>query len=406
MLYWIIIIIEIADYIYGLILDVLNIKASKNPIPKILDGLYDKDRYAKQQAYFRINKRTSLLASLIDTLVQLALFAFGGYALFDGIVRSLTGSEILRTLLFFAIIGCIGWVVSLPFNIYGTFVIEERFGFNKVTPKLYVVDTLKELALSIVLGGGLLAIIVWIYTLTPQYFWLIAWAVTSMITLVVQYFYSTLLVPIFNKQKPLPAGELRDAIETFADKVGFKLKNIYVIDGSKRTTHSNAYFTGFGRNKRIVLYDTLMDQLTTDEIVGVLAHEIGHYKHHHIIKSILVSLLISLAVFYLFGLVIDSPDIAEAAGCREPSFYVNLVIFSIIYTPLSELLGIIGNLSSRKNEREADQFAYEHGVGRSESSALKKMSAKSLANLTPHPAVVFVEYSHPTLKERVEALEK
>ncbi len=406
MLYWIIIIIEVADYVYGLILDVLNIKASKNPIPKVLEGLYDKDQYSRQQTYFRINKRTSLWASFVNTVIWLALFAFGGYALFDSVVRCLTDSEILRTLLFFAIIGFIGWVASLPFDLYGTFVIEERFGFNKVTPKLYVTDTLKGLALSMVLGGGLLAIVVWIYTLTPHYFWLIAWAVTSVVTLIIQYFYSTLLVPIFNKQTPLPAGELRDAIESFADKVGFKLKNIYVIDGSKRSTHSNAYFTGFGKNKRVVLYDTLMDQLTADEIVGVLAHEIGHYKHHHIIKSVFVSLLLSLVVFYLFGLVIDSPRIAEAAGCAEPSFYVNLVVFSIIYTPLSEALGIVGNLSSRKNEREADQFAYEHGVGRNEASALKKMSAKSLANLTPHPVVVFVEYSHPTLKERVEALER
>ena len=219
-----------------------------------------------------------------------------------------------------------------------------------------------------------------------------------------QYFYSVLLVPLFNKQTPLPEGELRDAIEAFAAKVDFRLKNIYVIDGSKRSTHSNAYFTGWGRQKRVVLYDTLMDQLTTEEIVGVLAHEIGHYKHRHIIQSVLIGIVTSLVTLYLFGLVIDNQAIAVAAGSTEPSFYVNLTVFSLIYSPLTMLLGIVSNMWSRHNERQADVFARQHGVGSDEANALKKMSAKSLSNLTPHPFVVFVNYSHPTLAERVERL--
>ena len=219
-----------------------------------------------------------------------------------------------------------------------------------------------------------------------------------------QYFYSQLIVPLFNKQTPLPEGELRTAIEAFAERVGFRLDNIFVIDSSKRSSKSNAYFTGFGRKKRVVLYDTLMEQLSTEEIVGVLAHEIGHYKRHHIILSSLEGFATNLLMFWLFSLLIGSSALAAAAGCAEPSFHVNLAVFSLIYTPLSILLDIVTNVISRRHERQADAFATTHGMGPAEASALKKMSAKSLANLTPHPLVVFTEYSHPTLNERVQNL--
>ncbi len=406
MLYWIIILIEVVDYGFSQVLSWLNMKASKRPIPKILEGLYDEESYRKQQAYFRANKRVGFWLSLVSTIATIGVFAFGGFGWLDGVVREWTDSDILRTLLYMGVLGVASWLIDLPFDIYDTFVIEERFGFNKTTPKLYIIDTLKSALLSIVLGGGLLALVVWIYGLTHEWFWLLAWGVMALVMLVIQYFYSVLLVPLFNKQTPLEPGELRDAIEAFVSKVDFKLKNIYVIDGSKRSAHSNAYFTGWGRQKRIVLYDTLIENLTTEEIVGVLAHEIGHYKHHHIIQSLIVGLLTTLVTFYLFGLVIDSPTIAAAAGSSEPSFYVNLTVFSMLYTPLSMLLGIVSNVWSRKNERQADQFAREHGVGKDEAIALKKLSAKSLSNLTPHPFVVFTSHSHPTLKERVENLMK
>ena len=405
MLYWIIIVIEIAEYVYGQVLSLLNVKASKRPIPKVLEGIYDEASYRKQQAYFRANKRVGFWSSLISTIATIGVFAFGGFAWADELVRGVTDSEILRTLLFMGLFGGLSWLLDLPFDVYDTFVVEERFGFNKTTPKLYIMDTLKSLALGIVIGGGLLALVVWIYGLTHEWFWLLAWGVTAVVMLFIQYFYSVLLVPLFNKQTPLEEGELRDAIEAFASKVDFKLKNICVIDGSKRSTHSNAYFTGWGRQKRIVLYDTLMEQLTTEEIVGVLAHEIGHYKHRHIVQSLFVGLLTTLVTFYLFGLIIDNPSIAAAAGSSEPSFYVNLTVFSMLYAPLTMVLGIVSSVWSRKNERQADRFALEHGVGADEASALKKMSAKSLSNLTPHPFVVFVSYSHPTLKERVETLD-
>lgn len=405
MLFWIVIAIVIIELTYDLTLSFLNIRASKNEIPEVLRGLYDDAQYARQQAYFRDNKRIGFISTMVSTLFVLMVFAFGGFGWLDGLVSEWTDSEILRALCFFGLLGAVGWVVSLPIDLYDTFVIEQRYGFNTTTWRTYMLDTLKSLGLTIVLGGGLLSLVVWIYGMWPQWFWLIAWGVMTLITTVLQYFYSVLLVPLFNKQTPLPNGELRTAIEEFARKVDFSLKNIYVIDGSRRSTHANAYFTGFGRQKRVVLYDTLIEQLTTDEIVGVLAHEIGHYKHHHILQSMLTGVLTSLVTFYLLGLCLDSVQLAQAAGCEAPSFHVNLTIFSLLYTPLSMLLGVVSSIRSRHNERQADHFAKQHGVGESEASALKKMSAKSLANLTPHPVVVFTSYSHPTLAERVTSLE-
>ncbi len=392
------------EMIYELTLSRLNIIASKREVPAILRGMYDDEAYARQQSYFRANRSVSLVSTLVSTLFTLLVFAFGGLGWLDSLVRSLSDSPVVQALAFFAVLGTVSWLIALPIDVYDTFVIEERYGFNKTTVRLYIVDTLKSLGLTVVLGGGLLALVVWIYGCSPHWFWLIAWGVMALVTTVIQYFYSVLLVPIFNKQTPLAEGELRDAIEQFAKRADFRLKNIYVIDGSKRSTHSNAYFTGFGRQKRVVLYDTLITQLSTDEIVGVLAHEIGHYKHHHIVLSMLEGLATSLVTFILLGLCLDSHELAAAAGSGMPSFHVNVVIFSLLYTPLNILMGIVSNIRSRRGERQADHYALVHGMGAAEASALKKMSAMSLANLTPHPAVVFTSYSHPTLAERVTTL--
>lgn len=403
-LYWLVIAIALAEYAWSATLTFLNIKASRRPIPALLADLYDPEQYRRQQNYAMTNRKFSLVSGLVSTLVTVGIFAFGGFAVFDAAARSVSASPVVQALVFWGIFYLISWVVSLPFDIYRTFVIEQRFGFNRTTPKLFVADTLKSLLLNLVIMGLVLAICVWIYTLSPRWFWLIAWGAVTLFSLFMQYFYSQLIVPLFNKQTPLPAGELRDAIEAFATRVGFKLDNIYVIDSSKRSSKSNAYFTGFGRKKRVVLYDTLTEQLTTEEIVGVLAHEIGHYKHGHILRSSLTGFATNLLMFWLFSLFIGSAALAAAAGCAEPSFHVNLAVFSLIYTPLSILLDIATNVISRRYERQADAFAAAQGLGNAQASALKKMSAKSLANLTPHPVVVFTEYSHPTLYERVAAL--
>ena len=403
-LYILVIVFVLAEYSWSAVLTFLNIKASRRPIPDLLADLYDETQYRKQQAYAMTNRKFSLISGLVSTLVTLAIFAFGGFARFDAAARSVSASPVVQALVFWGIFYLISWVISIPFDLYRTFVIEQRFGFNRTTPKLFVTDTVKSLLMNLLILGAVLALCVWIYTLTPRWFWLIAWGAVTLFSLFMQYFYSQLIVPLFNKQTPLPEGELRDAIEAFADRVGFRLDNIFVIDSSKRSSKSNAYFTGFGRKKRVVLYDTLQEQLTTEEIVGVLAHEIGHYKHHHIILSSLEGFATNLLMFWLFSLFIGSSALAAAAGCAEPSFHVNLAVFSLIYTPLSLLLDLVTNVISRRHERQADALARAHGYGPAEASALKKMSAKSLANLTPHPVVVFTEYSHPTLYERVKSL--
>ena len=403
-LYILVIVFVLAEYIWSAVLTFLNIKASRRPIPDLLADLYDETQYRKQQAYAMTNRKFSLISGLVSTLVTLAIFAFGGFARFDAAARSVSASPVVQALVFWGIFYLISWVISIPFDLYRTFVIEQRFGFNRTTPKLFVTDTIKSLLMNLLILGAVLALCVWLYTLTPRWFWLIAWGAVTLFSLFMQYFYSQLIVPLFNKQTPLPEGELRDAIEAFADRVGFRLDNIFVIDSSKRSSKSNAYFTGFGRKKRVVLYDTLQEQLTPEEIVGVLAHEIGHYKHHHIILSSLEGFATNLLMFWLFSLFIGSSALAAAAGCAEPSFHVNLAVFSLIYTPLSLLLDLVTNVISRRHERQADAFARAHGYGPAEASALKKMSAKSLANLTPHPVDVFTEYSHPTLYERVKSL--
>jgi STE24 endopeptidase len=307
--------------------------------------------------------------------------------------------------MFMFVVYLITMIIDIPAGYYSTFVIEERFGFNKSTHKIFFLDQLKGFALNTVIMGALLAAIVWIYGLMPSYFWIVAWGVLMLVTLFFQFFYSDLIVPLFNKQTPLEEGELRTAIEEFAGKVGFAIKDIYVMDSSKRSTHANAYFTGFGSKKRIVLYDTLIQQLTTDEIVGVLAHEIGHYKHRHQLKGLLSNAMTSLLMLFLFSLVIDSKAIANAAGCSEPSFYINLLVFSMFYSPVELVLSMVNNVVSRRHEWQADEFAKVNGKGMAVSSGLRKMSANSLSNLTPHPLVVFMEYSHPTLLQRVRHLE-
>lgn len=403
-LFWLVITIVLAEFGWSVTLTLLNIKASRQPIPDLLRDLYDEARYRKQQAYAMTNRKFSLVSNLVSTLITLAIFAFGGFAVFDAAARAVSVYPVVQALVFWGIFYLISWVVSLPFDVYRTFVIEQRFGFNRTTPKLFVADAVKSLLMNLVIMGAVLALCAWIYTLTPQWFWLIAWGAVTLFSLFMQYFYSQLIVPLFNKQTPLPEGELRDAIEGFAARVDFKLDNIFVIDSSKRSSKSNAYFTGFGHRKRVVLYDTLMEQLSTEEIVAVLAHEVGHYKRHHIILSSLEGFATNLLMFWLFSLFIGSDALAAAAGCGQASFHVNLAVFSLIYTPLSILLDIVTNIISRRHECQADAFARQAGLGPAEASALKKMSAKSLANLTPHPVVVFTEYSHPTLYERVKSL--
>lgn len=403
-LFWLIIAFILVDFAIGIWLTMLNVKASKWPIPKVLEGMYDEKKYAKQQAYSSEKRKIELISSTISLAFMLGMFAFGGYSWLDGWVRSVFENEIVRTLLFVGFLYLVSFILALPVSIYDTFSIEQRYGFNKSTAKLFIGDTLKNILLTVIIGGGLLALANWFYILSPKWFWLICFGVITLFTLFFQYFYSEIIVPLFNKQKPLEEGELRNAIEAFAAKAGFQLENIYVMDESKRSTKANAYFTGFGKKKRVVLFDTLVEQLTTEEIVAVLSHEIGHYKKGHIHKNMLTAALNNLVLFWIISLILGNESIAAAAGCAEPSFYVNLLVFGMLMTPLNRVLDLLDNSLSRKHEWEADTFAKNSGCGPAEASGLKKMSAQALSNLTPHPIVVKFEYSHPTLADRVKFL--
>ena len=400
----IILVILTADFVSERILSALNVKSSKKPIPDLLSGIYDQDKYQKQQSYFRANTRFGLLTSTVSFLVIFLMIVFGGFGWLDGIVQRWTANPILVSLIFFGILFLANDIISTPFEIYDIFVIEERFGFNKTTPKTFILDKLKGYALTAVLGGGIIALVMWFYQLNPQYFWLIAWACVTSVSLFISLFYSELIVPLFNKQTPLEAGELRDAIEKFSKKAGFELKNIFVIDGSKRSTKANAYFTGFWKKKRIVLYDTLINDLDTAEIVAVLAHEAGHSKYKHTLRNILINLPYTLLMFFLLGLILRSDVLAQALGGKEASFHLNILAFGVLYSPVSMMLGLAMNVLSRKHEYQADGYVKENKMGEQLISALKKISSKSLSNLTPHPAYVFVNYSHPTLLQRVEKL--
>ncbi len=397
-----IIVILTADFVIERLLSLLNIRHSKLPLPQILSDIYDTEKYQKQQEYFRTNTRFGLLTSSFSFIVILLMLILGGFGWLDGVVSGKIDNIILQSLLFFGILFIVNDFISIPFEWYDTFVIEQRFGFNKTTPKTFVFDKLKGYLLTIIIGGLLLSAIIFIYQLTPEYFWLIAWGVITAFSLFMSMFYSELIVPLFNKQSPLPEGELRTEIEKFAHKSGFKLKNIYQIDGSKRSTKANAYFSGLGPKKRIVLYDTLMDKLNTQEIVAVLAHEVGHYKHKHTLKSMLVSLPASLLMFYLLGLFLSSDTLAQSLGGTKAIFHLNIIVFGILYSPVSLIIDLGGNILSRKFEYQADNFANRYGFGDELIAGLKKLSATSLSNLMPHPLNVFLHYSHPTLYQRIK----
>jgi STE24 endopeptidase len=345
-----------------------------------------------------------MLTSTFSFVLIMLMFFLEGFALVNNWAVSISSHPIWSALIFFGILLLASDILTTPFSIYSTFVIEEKFGFNKTTPKTFILDKLKGWLLGAIIGGGLLALIIFIYMKTGNMFWLYVWLVVSGFSIFMAMFYSSLIVPLFNKQTPLEEDELKQAIQNFAAKVGFKLDNIFVIDGSKRSTKANAYFSGLGPKKRIVLYDTLINDMETPELVAVLAHEIGHYKKKHILWSLFIGIIQTGIMLYIFSLFIGSPELSTALGVGQPSFHIGLIAFGILYSPLSSLIGIGMNLFSRKNEYEADAFADKHYDGQALASALKKLSVKNLSNLRPHPAYVFVHYSHPTLLQRLAAL--
>lgn len=404
--FFIIIGIIVFSYMLSEYLDFLNNKYRNKNIPKELQGIYDDEKYQKSQTYGKVNSKLSFISSSFILLVTLTMFFFGGFNLVNQIGVSYTSNQIMQALIFFGILLLASDIITTPFAAYSVFVIEEKYGFNKTTVKTFVFDKLKGWLLGAIIGGTLLALITWFYMKTENLFWIYAWITVSLFSIFTAMFYSSIIVPLFNKQTPLKSGELRDAIEKFADNVGFKLDNIFVIDGSKRSTKANAYFSGLGPKKRIVLYDTLINDLSTEEITAVLAHEIGHFKHKHTLSNIAVSVIQSGIMFYIFSLLVNNEQLSKALGSETISFQLGLVAFGILYSPISTIIGLLMNTVSRKHEYQADAFAKKYGQSEGLISGLKKLTAKNLSNLTPHPWYIFFNYSHPTLYQRIKALQQ
>lgn len=396
----------IFGYVLERVLDALNLKHILPELPEELSGIYDAEEYEKSQLYKRDNTRFSFFTSSLSLVVMLLMFFLGGFGWLDQLVKGLSDSYIVQVLLFFGLLALASDILTTPFSVYNTFVLEERYGFNRTNARTFVLDKIKGWLLGALIGGGLLALITWIYLLTGKWFWLVALGVVTFFTLFMTMFYSNLIVPLFNKQTPLEAGSLRNEIEAFAQKVGFKLDNIYVMDGSKRSSKANAYFTGLGPKKRIVLFDTLINDLEEEEIVAVLAHEVGHYKKKHTTTGLILGILQTAITLFLFSLFVGMDSFAVALGGEAASFHLGMVAFGILYSPISLLLGLGTNAFSRHNEYQADRFAREEYLVDKMISSLKKIYKNTLSNLTPHPVYVFFHNSHPTLLQRIRALKK
>ena len=406
LLFTIIILLLIIEFSIDKIIDHLNARHFDDEIPGELTDVYQEEEYKKSQAYQWENYRFSLITSSFQLILTLAFFFFEGFAWVDQLARSLTSNEVLVALCFFGIILLGSDLLQTPFSYYKNFVIEEKYGFNRSSKELFFTDKMKGWLISIIIGGGLLSIVLTIYSKTGPHFWIYAWLVISIFTLFMTLFYSTLIVPLFNRQEPLEDGNLKRAIKNLSQRVNFKAGRIFVIDGSKRSSKANAYFSGFGSQKRIVLYDTLISDLEQEEIVAVLAHEVGHYKKKHVVINVVLSILITGFSLFIFSLLIENRLLSEALSVATPSFHIGLITFGIIYSPISEITGIIMNYVSRKFEYQADDFAKTHASADALISSLKKLSKNSLSNLTPHKATVFVHYSHPTLYQRILHLKR
>lgn len=383
----------------------LNLKALDAELPSEFTDVYDADTYGKSQEYTKTRTKFGFISSGFGLVSLLLFWHLGGFEYVNTLAESWSESFIIRGLYFFGILIFFQQLVSLPFSIYSTFVIEEKFGFNKTTVKTFIIDIIKGLLLLTVIGGSVLALILYIFSELGELSWLYAWGAVILFTLVMQYIAPKWIMPLFNKFKPLEDGELKQGILEFADKVDFQLQDIFIMDGSKRSSKSNAFFTGFGKNKRIALFDTLVEKHTTGELVSVLAHEIGHYKRKHIFQGMLISILHTGVLFYLLSLFLYQEDLYFAFYMDSTPIYAGFLFFSLLYSPIETLLSVGMNILSRKNEFEADEFAVVGRANREDMiSALKKLSKDNLSNLTPHKWYVFMNYSHPPVIDRIKAI--
>ena len=403
-LFIILISIIVFNFLKDSLLDFLNSMHFENKVPEILSDVYDKEKYLKSQDYKKSQYKFTKYSRIFSLIIVLLFFNLEGFLILDNFSRNYFDSSISISLFFFGIIFFANEIINLPFSIYFTFIIEEKYGFNKTNAKTFVFDILKSWALTIFFGGGILSFVIFQFELIGEKFWIVAWVFMTVLSVLINGLYAQIIVPLFHKQSKLENGELRTEIEKYAKKTGFDLSNIFVIDGSKRSTKANAYFSGFGKQKRVTLYDTLITKLSNNQIISVIAHEIGHYKKNHIIFNLIFSVFQTGIMLYILSLFIFQPIFSEALGVINHSFHIGLITFSILYTPISELFSLIFNVFSRKFEYQADEYAKNTFDGKHLLEALKTLSKDSLSNLTPHPKYVWWHYSHPTLFERITRL--
>ena len=396
------------DFLVGSVLEYLNEKSKNVPMSPVATEIFSADEYAKSLEYGTAKYKVERLTSTLSTVVMLSAIILGWFAWLDQAIRDRISNDLLVTVAFFGVLIFGVMIANLPVSYYSTFVIEEKFGFNKTTKKLFVMDSIKQMLLSIVLGLPVIYLIAWIYQSLESQFWLVGWLAVSAISLFMFIFGTRIFLPMFNKLKPLREGELRSEVEAYCQSQGFPLSKLWEMDASKRSTKLNAFFSGMGKVKIIGLYDTLIEKLTTKETVAVLAHEVGHYKRKHVYTMFAFSNVQTLVIFVLLGSLLGNPNLSKALGSDAPSFHLSMITFFLLFTPVSTVLGLINNSFSRYNEYQADQYSIDTYPGARDHmySAFKKLSVESLSNLNPHPWYVAVHYTHPPILDRLANLKK
>ena len=402
-----ILVILTGSYLLTFFVEWLNMAHAAVELPKEFEGYYDAERYRTSQRYLKEHTRATLLFDGVFLAVTLVFILAGGFNSLDLFARRFGYGEIGTGLIFTFILAGASQLLSLPFSAYRTFVIEQKYGFNRTTLKTFILDHVKSWVITAIVGGAVFSAVLWLFMKRGAEAWLYSWAILVIFQLVFQFIAPVLIMPLFNKFVPLQEGELKEALENYARKEGFKLKGMYTMDGSKRSTKSNAFFTGFGRFRRIVLFDTLIAKHTVDELVSVLAHEMGHYKKKHILKFLMISIATTGVTLFLLSLFINNPGLFAAFKMERLSVYASFTFFGFLYAPLSMFLSVAANAISRKYEYESDAYAVRtYGKPDAMIVALKKLSVDNLSNLTPHPLKVFLEYSHPTVLRRIYAIRR
>jgi STE24 endopeptidase len=403
----IILLIIIGDYVLDVIVETLNVKHAKTDLPKEYEGYYHAEGYEKAQDYLKENTRFGIITDTITTPIIVAFILVGGFNFVDQVARSLALGPVLTGLIFAGILVVGSQVISIPFSIYGTFVIEEKYGFNRSTVRTFVLDILKTWLLTAIIGGTVFSIILWFFGKAGNLAWVYCWIVVVLFQIVITFLAPVVILPLFNKFYPLQDGDLKTAIENYARAQHFKMKGVFKMDASKRSTKSNAFFAGFGRFRRIVLFDTLMEKHTVEELVSILAHEMGHYKKKHIMKYILISIITTGLMFFVVSLFMNNQGLFSAFKMQNTSIYASLFFFAFLYAPINMVISIFSKVLSRRHEYEADAYALTtYGKPESMISGLKKLTVDNLSNLTPHPLKVFLSYSHPPVLERILAIRR